>query len=312
MTTARSNIQLTPTEKEQARLQALKVMQMRLEQRKPDARRYELTSSAAMRVTIGTLTWSRAFIPLIALLAGLASSVRTIQTASEIYAASGSHPIGVLIAAIAFTLSVEGALFVLALATEGERLEMRRQSVPRHVTSLRSVWRAIRVRLGLAEPVGYAELPRRSGLGPVTLLALMFAVAANANLGLRPLIEEIGTVSLQVFFSQLVVAPAALQLKFLVDVAGMLFPPLMALAAGHLTARYAVEIAERTQAAQTAFAADLEAWRRTTLDPLESDEGQAVLEMYTQEKLRVKANRLGRSPDGQTDFLAQGNGHIMA
>jgi hypothetical protein len=295
---------LTSSELEQVRSQAVRLMRSRLEQSKPNPDLYVLTIGRASRWVTALLVWSKAFIPLIALLAALASSVRTVQTASEIYASSGSHPVGVILAAIAFTVSVEGALFVLALAREGEQISLRKQRKPRHVQSLRSLWYGIQVRIGLREPRRYDELPEQTHLEGVMLIAFLFAVMANLYMGIRPLMREIGSMSLQEFFSSLWSSPASLQLTFLVDFAGVLFPPLMALAAGHLTARFAAEFTEQSRQSQDAFETETAQWRDHYENPLNSDEGQQMLAQLMNEKRRAKALKRTRSYSNGTDFLA--------
>lgn len=260
---------LTPREKETARTTALTVMRQRLEQRKPDPDQYLTGESQAARWITATLAWSKAFVPLIALLAALASAVRTVQTASEIYTASGSNPLAVALAAIAFAVSVEGALFVLALAQESN--------------------------------------PDEKGLGKVIAIAFTFAIASNAYLGLRPLLSEVGSKTLQGFVADLLSAPARVQMTFIVDLVAVLFPPLMALKAGHLTAHFAAEIVGSQVQARQAYAADLETWRAGYADPLATEEGQALLqEMLThreQAKVEQKAKRRPISPPVDLEVL---------
>jgi hypothetical protein len=305
-----SVMELTTVEQEQARAQAVKLMRARLDQRKPVQDDYQHGAIRAGRIVASVLFWSKAFIPVVALLAALASSVRTVQTASEIYTASGTHPIGVIIAAIAFTLAVEGALFVLALAAEAERMGLRAQKRSRHLLSAKSVWRGVLVRAGLREPLHHHELNEEIRLGGVMLIALLFAVSANLYMGMRPLINELGAVSLQALFQTLWAAPATLQLTFIVDFAGVLFPPLMALAAGHLTARFAADFSEQTQAADQAYRDSLTAWHQFAADPLANEEGQALLVSILEERRRTKQGRkAGKSMSRQSSGLKNGTLH---
>ena len=311
---------LTVRENEQLRKQATESMRRRFEERKPDPSLYEQSSDRAGEMIVRILVGARLAVPLIALLAALASAVRTVQTASEIYTASGSHPIGVAVAAIAFTLSVEGALFALALAQEGQRMRWRAEGRKRHVTSWATIKRGVQVRLGRAEPLRHDELPEHTGgLGVVMLIAFFFAVAANAYMGLRTLVETIGATNLQSFLVGLVDAPAQLQLTFLVDFAAVLFPPLMALKAGHLTARFAAERAEQTQAAKAQYVHDLAAWRAAWNDPLSTEEGQELLQEYINHKLLSKQARAATAraqgeqsqfPFGSTALVPEGEESI--
>jgi hypothetical protein len=197
----------------------------------------------ARRIIHQTMLWSKAFVPVIALLAAVASSIRTVQTTAEIYARSGSDPRFVVVAALAFTMSVEGALFLLALAQENQRMKWRQAHKPRHVTTLRTIVYSINVRLGRVEPLSYDKMPDNdSGLSALILVAFLFAIASNLYLGMRPFLEQVGKVPLQSIFVQLWHAEASVQLTFIVDMAGVLFPPFMALKAGHLTARFASEV----------------------------------------------------------------------
>lgn len=188
------------------------------------------------------MAWSKACVPIIAFLAALASAIRTVQTTAEIYRASGTDPHVVPIAAGAITFSVEGALFLLALAQENQRLRWRSARRKRYVTSIRTIARAISVRLGRDEPLTYDQMPESdNGLNTLIWIAFSFALASNLYLGLKPLTEQMGSNSLQSFVSGIVNARADLQLSFVVDLAAVLFPPLMAFKAGHLTARFASE-----------------------------------------------------------------------
>ena len=299
------NVELTAHEYSSTRMRAVKQARKDLEDRKPLRENFQTEVAPAAKLVTSVLLWTKLFVPVIALLAAVASSVRTIQTASEIYTASGSHPIGVALAAIAFTLSVEGALFVLALASEGERLKLRAAGQPRRVLSLKTIHEAILVRLGRIEPPRYDELPEKTSFTSVMAIAFLFAVAANAYMGLRPLLEEIGTMSLQAFIGTIWQAPADLQMAFIVDVAAILFPPLMALSAGHLTARFAAEIAEQSQSGQIEFDQALEEWRVAYGDPLSTNDGQRLLKLYIEDKKRSKAKKqVKRQGASSADFLS--------
>lgn len=300
---------LSVREKENARQQAIRSMRARLEATRPDVRQYVLEQDRASAVIAAVLVWARAFVPVIALLAALASAVRTVQAVTEIYTAAGSAPIGVLIAAVGFTVSCEFALFVLALAQEGRRMRYRAEKRARSVASLRGLWRGVLVRVGVRDPLRHDELPERDGgLATVTWIAFTFAVASNVYLGLRPLTAQIGDVSLQAFLASILNAPAATQLTFIVDIAAVLFPPLMARQAGHLTAQFAAEVASARAATRAAYEADLEAWRRAYADPLATDEGKEVLAEIEREKLAAKTARQAARPTPAA-VVPSGNGH---
>lgn len=281
---------LTLREKEAIRDQSVKALRARLQERQPRLDQYQVNQGKAAHFISGTLIWSKAAVPIIALLAALASSVRTVQTASEIYSESGSHPLGVILAAIAFTVATEGALFALALAQEGEAMKARAEKRPRHVISLKTVWNWLLIRLGQAQPPRWDQTPHSTGIGPVLWIAFAFAVAANAYMGLKPLIAD-NQQSLQEFVAGLANAEASNQLKFLVDLAGVLFPPFMALQAGHLTARFAAEISEQGRAGLVAYEKDLESWRGAYANPLETEEGQELYRELLAQKETVKAAR---------------------
>jgi len=301
---SQNSIELTATEREQARQQAIKAMRKRLELTKPDSAQYQQNESPAIRMISSTLLWAKAFIPVIALLAAIASAIRTVQTASEIYRAAGSHEIGVIIAALAFTLSAEGALFALALAQEGQRMKWRAEKRDRRVVSLRLIWEGFLVRLGAKAPARYDQLPEGDGIGFVLLIAFSFSVASNAYLGLRPLLAQIGESNLQTFFASLLTAQARLQLQFIVDMAAVLFPPLMALQAGHLTARFFAELAEGNQTIKLAYQRDLEVWNQAYADPLATEQGRELVDQYAAEKLAVKRARAVQKQEAeQQSFL---------
>lgn len=297
---------LTASEREAARRAAEKAMRSRLEERKPDQSAYQTDETRAARIIGATLLWAKAAVPIIALLAALASAVRTIQTAAEIYTAAGSSPIGVGIAALAFTIATEGALFTLALAQEGESARRRADGRARHVSSLAGLARAVLVRVGLKTPLRYDEMPERDSIGVVMLIALVFAVAANAYMGLRPLVEQIGASSLQNFIASIWTAPAQLQMTFIVDLAAVLFPPLMALKAGHLTARFAAEIAENSRAGATAYQRDMNQWREAVANPVQTPEGRELYQEILSEKA---AKKRGKSAAPAETAPATTNGH---
>lgn len=195
---------------------------------------------SATRITVGIFSWSQVFIALIALLSALASAVRTFQTTSEIYAASGAAAGVVIIVAIAFTLAVEGAIFFLALAQERQHIQWRQAKKRRNVTTIKTVWRALMVRIGRVEPLTYDQMPESDmSLNIVIWIAFGFALVSNFYMGMKPLIEQLGSATVQSFISGLLNAPAHVQTDFIVDFASVIFPPGMALVAGKLTARFA-------------------------------------------------------------------------
>lgn len=197
----------------------------------------------ARRFIYQTMQWSRALIPVIALLAAVASSVRTVQTTAEIYAASGTSELATIFVSLAFAISAEGAIFLTALAQEYQLIKWKQSRKKRQVLSLRTLWRAVKVRLGLEEPLSYDQLSESTRLlDLVIFIAFTFAMISNFNMGIRPLIDSMKSSNLQSFISDIVNAPAHIQLAFIVDLASVLFPPIMALVAGHLTARYASEV----------------------------------------------------------------------
>ena len=93
-----------------------------------------------------TLMWSRALVPLIALFAALASAVRTFQTTADIYIAGGTNLWIAGGVSGLLTIAVEGAIFGLAMARQWQEIRWRQTRKKRHVTSLLSVWRSLKVR----------------------------------------------------------------------------------------------------------------------------------------------------------------------
>lgn len=287
-----SDLPLTAHELEQTRNQAIKAYRQRLDSDQPQHHRYRNTEHPAAGFINAVLTWVKVFVAIVALLAAIASAIRTVQAVAEIYAASGSHPVAVIVAALCFTISTEAALFLLALAQENERLQA---PVKRPPFTLKRLWNTLQVRIGLREPE--PATGESGSLGLVITLAFSFAVAANAYLGLRPLLLQMGDSSLQQLFANLWTAPAQIQLTFLVDAVGLIFPPAMAFAAGQITARYALEIVEQSRHAQAAYERDLEAWRQQYQQPLDTEAGQALLEQFVEDKRRAKATRQSRASE---------------
>jgi hypothetical protein len=296
-------MQLTANERELVYQQAIKGMRKRLELLEPQPSRY-IASSNKFAVWIELiLNGSKAFIPVIAILAALASSVRTMQTAAEIYTLSGSHPIAVALAAICFTVSVEGALFVLGLVSENQKMQARLENKPRRVFTLKGVWEGILVRIGLREPLQYNQMEDSINLTLITVIAFSFAVAANLYIGIQPLLGEIGASSIQTFISGLWDAPARLQLSFVVDMFACGFPPIMGVVSGELTARLGSEVTMKSQASKVTYEQDFVKWQAAYNNPLDSADGQKLLEELMQDKLQSKLNRLVKQ-NGHVDFLA--------
>ncbi len=187
-----------------------------------------------------TFIWARAFMPVVAFLAAIASAIRTAMTVSEIYQSSGTPALFTRIAMLAFALAGDGALFIFGMAQESQRLKRIAEGKPRRVTSLAGLIRALFVRLGIKKPLSYSEIEQDS-MTPVILTAFVFVLSSNFYIGFRPMIAQIGAQSLQDFVLAIPNANAQIQLTFVVDLAAVLFPPLMALAAGHQTARFAAE-----------------------------------------------------------------------
>ena len=204
----------------------------------------KLPKLSATRITLGIFTWSQVFLPLIALFASLASAVRTFQTTTEIYLASGTGSTVVTIVAIAFTLAVEGAIFFLALAQEKQHIQWRQAKKRRHVTTIKTIYRAIKVRIGLEEPLTYDQMPESdTSVSLVIWIAFGYALVSNFYMGMRPLIEQQKSTTVQAFITGLGNASAKTQTDFIVDAASVIFPPFMALIAGKLTSRFASKIA---------------------------------------------------------------------
>jgi len=289
--------ELSIKEREQLRSQTIEAMRARLDERKPHASDYAAGDSQDARFIASVLTYSRIAVPVIAVLAALASSVRTVQVVSTLYTDAGSAGIGVLIASVAFTLAAEGALFFLALAQAGEHIRARAERRARYVMSAAGLWRSLLVRVGTRPALRHDELPDSGGgIGVVILLALLFTLSTNLYLGLKPLWDEIGAASLQTFVSGLIDAPAQTQMTAFVDFLAALFAPLVAFSAGHQTAKFAAEIAERSQASKSAYEADMTAWREARANPLATEEGQELFEEYVRLKVSSKAARRKPAP----------------
>lgn len=284
---------LTHRETESTRRQVIKAMRQRLELSKPKSADYQVNVTQAAATTAQIMAWSRASLLPIAILAAIASAIRNIAAVYEIYDTTVS-PLVAALAAICFAIASDGALFSLGLAQEHEKLKRIAAGHERQVTSLATITRSIGVRIGIVKPLPYAQMG--DNLGTPILIAFGFILTANAYIGFQPLINQIGASNFQDFISRLPSAEASLQLTFIVDAAAVLFPPLMALVAGHQTARYAAEVAATATTEAEAHAADLATWRELYADPLASDEGQEMLEEALQIKLAAKIARSQSEP----------------
>jgi len=195
------------------------------------------------KMVYNVMMWSKALVPVIALFTAIASAVRTFMTTRDIYASGGTDPNVAAAVAALLTIGVEGAIFVLALAQEWQEIKWRQSRHKRHVLSVKSVIHWFKERIGIEEPASYDQLPERRDLIKVVLyIAFGYALISNFNIGVRPLIEKVGSTTIQSFITGLANANADIQIAFFVDMASILFPPFMALVAGLLTARFASEI----------------------------------------------------------------------
>lgn len=208
----------------------------------------------ARRVIYQTMLWSKASYLFIAIAAAIASSIRTVLAISENYAASGAPPWAVVLGAVCFTLVAEIAIFILAIAQEDQIIKWRLAHKRRHITTLRTIGYSLAVRVGWKPALSYDQLPENDGgVGILMVLAFSFAIITNLYIGLRPLINQAGTVSVQSFITHLLNADANVQFTFLIDLAAALFPPFVELIAGRLNARYAAQVtaSQRASSAKT-------------------------------------------------------------
>ena len=298
---------LTVAEREAARRQAYRAIRTTLRKRRPVPGDF-LDADAPWweRAVASVLHGARFSIVVIALAAGLASAIRNVAAVYDNYHAAGTSPPVAVLASLAFVASVEAALFVVALARHGIQMRRRAANAPRRVASLADLWRGLRVRLGLAAPLPYAELPERDGLGVVLAMAFAFAVTANLAVALAPALAETHE-PLQVFLAGLAARPAAEQVQLALDLALALLPPALALVGGELTARFAAEYAADAEAGRAAYAAALDAWRAAWNDPLGTEEGQAYLGDLLEEKRARKATRKRRGSEPMAQPVDGGN-----
>lgn len=216
-------------------------------------------TQGARNFTASLFSWGRAAFPIIATIGAIASAIRTFQTVGEIFLRANSPQWVAVVAAVCLTLAVEGTLFVASLARENQRIAWRAARKRRDVTTIRSVGRMIGVRLGQEQPLSYDQLPDNDNLlGTMIVITFFAAIASNVYQGLKPLIEQTSDASLQNIVSYLLSAKGSEQLAFLTDFIFAIFPPILALNAGHLTARFAAEIArgERQSSARQERAAE--------------------------------------------------------
>jgi hypothetical protein len=282
---------LTVSEQEAARRQAIRAMRKRLELGKPNPDDYRASDAPrAAQAVAGVLAWAKFGVIPVALAAGVASAIRNVTAVYTNYRAAGTQDTVAILAALAFVVSVEIAVFVVALARAGREMERHAAGRPRYVTSLKSLWRGVRVRLGLETPLPFDELPDRDSLGLVLLLAVGFAVVANLAVAMGPVLANTQQ-PLQAYLAGLGSAPGSVQIAFVLDVALALLPPALALVGGELTARFAREYAQLAEAGSNEYRADLEAWRAAWVDPLSTDEGADYLAELLDEKARRKAGR---------------------
>jgi hypothetical protein len=254
------------------------------------------------------LSWAKFGVVPVALAAGIASAIRNVSAVFENYSAAGAHDGVAILAALAFVVSVEVAVFIVALARAGVEMRRRSENRPRHVTSLRTLYRGLQVRLGTAEPLSYADLPERDTLGLVLWLAVGFAVVANLAVALAPMLGETQQ-PLQDYLAGLAAAPGRQQVTFILDVALALLPPALALVGGELTAKFAREFAQQGEQGKAEYRVDLAAWRAAWQDPLSIDEGEEYLLDLLNDKARRKLARTGEAGELEPARPFGQNGH---
>jgi hypothetical protein len=283
-----------------------------------------------VRIIYLTMMWSKALVPVIAFFAAVGSAVRTFQTTAEIYTAGGTSFWAAVGVSLVITIAVEGAIFGLAMARQWQEIKWRQARKKRHVMSLRSVWRSVQVRIGIQEPLSYDQLPESNGVVTLVMfIAFSYALISNFNMGVRPLIDKIGgSSSLQAFMSSLLTAPATIQISFIVDSASILFPPFMALAAGHLTARWSAEIVtsmnrtgdkperKRTTQAEARVEQSSKGARERVVDHLlEHPEDAGLSQQKLAKKLKVSAGTVNavykerRSTEYSIEHSSNGHSH---
>lgn len=208
---------------------------------------------SAKAITLGIFVWSQVFLPIIALLASFASAVRTFYTAAQIYQSADIDQKIVIVVAAAITIAAEGSIFFLALAQERQHIQWRLAKKRRHIVTIKTIWRTIKVRTGFEEPLSYDQMPEGdTSVSVLIWIAFFIALVSNLYVGMRPLIERSGNANIQTIIVGLPSAGAQVQTDFIADIAFSLFPPLMALVSGKLTARFASKMVSSVNKANAA------------------------------------------------------------
>jgi len=318
MSTKMGTAALSVAKQEQLKRRAVDLYRRNHQKHKPDVALYQVETNRGEQFVQGVMQNARKYVAVIALLAALASAFRTMQTVYEVYQAGGALWPVALLAAVLLALSAEGALFFLALAIEEQYMRWRQEKRKVEVKSLVMVVKAIsRVISGWPDTSAKTWDQKAEGVGMLVGLkwaAFAFACAANAFQGLTPFLAEVGVIqgpnggqTLHEFLAGLGGYTAGVQVKFVVEMFAVIFPPGMAMIAGMLTARDAARLVERVSVGQRAYEQDVAMWRGQYTDPMATEEWRMMYEALIKQEMQkrdAKAREAMQSPYPPSPMLA--------
>ncbi len=187
---SRTNHPLTPLEKtrEEERAYQAWLARIRIYKPPPEPGKSDLISDnrKVMDWLIAAVGW----LPLILAIVGIAAAVVSMDKTAAAFEASVAHKDG-LWGLWAYTVALCAVVMVdLALVVAEFALvrDMLRKGLKRQVWNLRGVWRAIRVRLGIEDPLDYHEMPDSSlqfyanFLNVLVIAANVYAVTRTGNI----------------------------------------------------------------------------------------------------------------------------------
>ncbi|MBN1285708.1 MAG: hypothetical protein JXB47_09940, partial [Anaerolineae bacterium] len=159
------------------------------------------------------------------------------------------------------------ALVELGIVLTGFRAEKLRQESldkPRHVASLRDLWRGVKVRLGRAAPLTHAQRPEPSIIPPLHNVLFWAALAANVWVSLQVALRDLpGVTTLDpgAFVGSLPGQPVQTLAMLLIAVVVGAVPPIAAKAAGEAAARDLFQGREDEAEVEQQYQEALAAWQ---------------------------------------------------
>lgn len=220
--------------------------------------------------------WTIIFLVVISI---VISGLRTAQLFGEL-SNSENHAVFRIIEAVMAVGLVEVGIVLTGFRAE----KLRRENLlkPRHIANLRDLWRGLRVRLGLAEPLTHAERPEPSIIPPLHNALFWAALIANVWVSVKVALEGApGVIAMDAgaFFGALSGQPVEMLAQLAAAILVGAAPPVAAKAAGEAAARDMFGVLNRDAQDETAHQEALSAWHTS------------FKQAWTREKKKLEARK---------------------